>query len=73
MTLQQQLDDALAAYHNLQTGKSARVVVDGGDGSRVEYTAANRSELYSYIQSLKAQLPSATNPRYSNGPASFIF
>lgn len=49
------LAEAEAAYHQLQIGTSARVVVDQ-NGERVEYTSANRSALLAYIQSLKDQL-----------------
>ena len=75
MTLQEQLADAEAAYHNLMTGKSARVVVDGADGGRVEFTAANKAGLYSYIKDLKAQIgvASGTTNYLTNGPAQFVF
>lgn len=76
MTLQEKLDDAKKAYHELCTGRSARVVVDGADGSRVEFTAANRQGLYSYIKELESQL-GLTNPLapgfVNNGPAGFVF
>lgn len=71
LSLQQKLDQAETAYHALQLGKSARVVVDGNNGTRVEYTAANRPALYSYIQTLRAQLNPPSTP--TNGPAGFIF
>jgi hypothetical protein len=48
----QKLEAAEAAYHDLMTGRSARVVVDR-NGERVEFTAANASRLASYIQELK--------------------
>jgi hypothetical protein len=75
MTLQEQLDDAKKAYHELCTGRSARVVVDGGDSSRVEFTAANRQALYNYIKDLESQLNlSSPSPAYvNNGPAGFVF
>lgn len=75
MTLQEQLDDARKAYHELCTGRSARVVVDGGDSSRIEFTAANRQALYNYIKDLESQLNIASpNPSpISNGPAGFVF
>jgi hypothetical protein len=53
--LEARLAEAEAAYHSLQTGNSARVVVDQ-NGERVEYTNANRSALKGYIQELKDQL-----------------
>lgn len=42
---------AEAAYHNLMTGESARVVVDQ-NGERVEFTAINAVRLQNYIRSL---------------------
>lgn len=58
MTLSEKLADAETAYHNLVTGKSARVIVDQ-NGERVEYTQANSSRLASYIEDLKRQLGQA--------------
>lgn len=55
MATQEQLVQAQNAYHDLMTGKLARVVVDS-NGERVEFTAANSSKLLAYIQSLQAQL-----------------
>lgn len=69
-TVQQNLDEARAAYHALHTGSMARVVVDQ-DGQRVEFVAANASKLYAYIQSLEGQVtPPASG--YA-GPAGFVF
>lgn len=74
MTLQEQLDDARVAYHALLTGKSARVVVDGSDGSRLEFTAARKTDLYNYIRDLESQLGLNTTPAFvNNGPAGFVF
>lgn len=72
-TLDEQLTDAKAAYHELVMGRSARVVIDQ-NGERVEFVAANRMQLYLYIQDLERQLSalsSITLP--SNGPAGFLF
>ncbi len=55
MTLAEQLRAAKQAYHDLMTGKSARVVVDS-DGSRVEYSAANADRLRAYVAELEAQV-----------------
>ena len=71
LTTQQKLDEAEAAYHALLTGKSARVVVDGNNGTRVEYTAADKAKLYAYIIDLRSQLTPPTTP--NNSPAGFIF
>lgn len=75
MTLQEQLADAQKAYHELLTGRSARVVVDGADGARVEYTAANRQSLYNYILELQSKLNATTAvpTNFNNGPAGFVF
>lgn len=75
MTLTQKLEDARAAYHKLMTGTSARVIVDGADGSRLEFTAANKQSLYNYIKELESQLGIATgsNSYLTNGPARFVF
>ena len=59
MTLQQKLDEAEAAYHALLTGTQPKVVVDQ-NGERVEYTSANATRLYLYIQQLKAQITPST-------------
>jgi hypothetical protein len=70
-TLAEKLSEAESAYHNLQTGVMPRVVVDQ-NGQRVEFTAANKADLYRYILDLKAQLPDATLDHYP-GPAQFLF
>ena len=49
------LNEARAAYHALLTGTSPRVIVDS-NGERVEFTAANRGSLYTYIQQLETAL-----------------
>ena len=75
MTLTEKLQDARAAYHKLMTGTSARVIVDGADGSRLEFTAANKQSLYNYIKELESQLGLATGSTsyLTNGPARFVF
>lgn len=60
MTLQEKLTAAELAYHNLVTGKMARVFVDS-NGERVEYTVTNAQQLLKYIADLKSQI-SATKP-----------
>lgn len=73
-TLTAQLAEAEAAYHSLQIGGSARVVVDQ-NGERVEFSAANRQGLYAYIMQLKSQL-GLFNPGCGVGPlapAGFFF
>lgn len=54
-TLQERLNEAEAAYHDLQIGKSVRVFVDQ-NGERVEYSAANAARLAAYIADLKRQI-----------------
>lgn len=54
MTLQQQLDEARSAYHQLMTGtKAVRIQKDG---RLVEFSRATVNELRSYINDLEAQL-----------------
>jgi len=55
LTLQQQLDAANAAYNQLLTGASPRVVVDQ-NGERIEYNAANADRLRDYIERLTAMI-----------------
>jgi hypothetical protein len=59
MTLQEQLDAARIAYHNLMVGKSVREVMDQ-NGERIIYTAANADRLKAYISSLETQIAGAT-------------
>lgn len=67
------LAEAQSAYHALNTGMSARVVVDQ-NSERVEFTSINRMGLYNYIKQLEAQLgllqPGCGSP---GAPARFIF
>jgi hypothetical protein len=70
MTKAEMLAQARVAYHQLHTGGMPRVVVDQ-NGSRVEYAAANKQNLYGYIQALEAELGCATG--IPSGPARFIF
>jgi len=68
------LQQANEAYHKLQMGIAARVVVDI-DGSRVEFVPANASKLYAYIQQLQSKVNVdkgiATPNMYA--PATFVF
>lgn len=70
------LSEARKAYHALMTGTSARVVVDS-NGERVEFTAANKQALYSYIQLLESQLNAGCGatptPMAQYHPAGFLF
>jgi hypothetical protein len=69
-----QLAQAEAAYHTLQMGQAARVVVDQ-NGERVEFMSSNKGNLYNYIISLKAQLGmfSAACGGVPIRPAGFLF
>lgn len=67
MTLAEKIAAAETAYHDLQTGKSPRVVVDQ-NGERVEFTPANASRLSAYIDSLKRERDGG-----SAGPLRFYF
>lgn len=69
LTTQQKLDAAEQAYHDLMTGRSARVVVDQ-NGERVEFTAANAARLQAYIQTLRNELDSTVATR---GPMNVWF
>lgn len=51
MTLSEKIADAEMKYHEVATGQSPRVVVDQ-NGERVEYTPANMTRLFNYLQSL---------------------
>lgn len=66
-----QLNDARSAYHKLQTGVMPRVIVDQ-NGDRVEFTAANATRLYNYVQQLEQEL-GIVQPCMNNGPAEFYF
>lgn len=68
------LAQAEQAYHDLVLGNKPRVIVDQ-NGERVEFSSANRNDLYQYIQQLRSVLcadMAAGNSR-PNGPAGFVF
>lgn len=70
------LREARTAYHALMTGTSPRVVVDQ-NGERVEFTAANKQSLLTYIAQLESAMATpcgaspTANPAYH--PAGFVF
>lgn len=73
MTLEEQLAEAKSAYHALVTGTMARVIVDK-NGERVEFTAANRQGLQTYIAELSKSLGLLTPELMpANGPIQFFF
>jgi len=53
--LRRRLKEAELAYHRLMMGGGIRSLRDQ-NGEQTEYTSANSSRLYAYIQTLKAQL-----------------
>lgn len=65
------LDEARLAYHKVQMGLTARVVVDM-NGERVEFSSTNLSRLYQYILILERQLNPLETPG-TDGPAMFLF
>jgi hypothetical protein len=69
-TLIQRYNEAKNAYHALNTGTLARVIVDQ-NGERVEFNVANRASLYQYIKELEKELGILNSN--SNPPLSFIF
>lgn len=73
LTLQQQLDEAQAAYHALQLGAAVREVRDS-NGEMIVYTQANRDALRGYIKTLEAQIAAASSGAMRpSGPMRFIF
>lgn len=67
------LDEARVAYHSLMMGQ-ALVEVRDQNGELVRFKAANRADLYAYIQRLEGLLcPEATTGRRSYRPMGFVF
>lgn len=71
MTVAEQLVQAEAAYHQLQIGGAVTVFIDQ-NGERVNYTVGNKSDLYSYIQRLRAQIANPCADQVMR-PLNFIF
>ena len=61
MTLAEQLAEARAAYHRLQIGEAAVVLVDQ-NGERVEYRPATAPRLAAYIGDLERQIAGQSRP-----------
>ncbi|EIY4766829.1 phage tail protein [Vibrio cholerae] len=57
------LSEAERAYHLLAIGQHVRLVRE--DGTTVEYSPANISQLDAYIQRLRAELGQVTQRRHS--------
>jgi hypothetical protein len=78
--LKAKLKEATEAYHQLMMGGSVRVFVDQ-NAERIEYTAANKQNLWNYIISLRSMIcaiaPSdpdcVCGIGVAKGPARFIF
>lgn len=72
--IQAKLAEAEKAYHELMLGQSVRVFVDQ-NGERVEYTAANKLALQSYINQLRSQMTDGSScvALASCGPLRFTF
>lgn len=68
-SIEEKLAEAQAAYHTLLLGQVPRVIVEV-DGSRVEFTSANRANLAAYIVQLQMALQPTAIP---NTPRGFIF
>jgi len=49
------LNEARAAYHDLNMGRRAKVFVDQ-NGERIEYEGSTRGQLLAYIRELERQL-----------------
>lgn len=70
----QRLREAELQYHKLMTGTSIVEITDQ-NGDRVKFGAANRANLYNYIQELRLLCPQTAGtvqPRVSR-PVGFIF
>ena len=72
--IQTKLAEAEKAYHELMLGQSVRVFVDQ-NGERVEYTAANKLALQSYINQLRSQITDGSScvAPANRGPLRFTF
>lgn len=64
--------EAEKAYHSLVLGKAVVELTDQ-NGEKVRFAQAKRSDLYQYIQQLKAQLCAGSATPLPSAPAGFIF
>ena len=64
------LEEARSAYHALNTGTLAKVIVDQ-NGERVEFNTANKLALAQYIKELETALGIASANAYP--PLQFVF
>jgi len=73
LLVEAQLNEAVAAYHQLTVGRSASVIVDQ-NGERVEFTMTNSARLAQYITSLRLKLNACRHAAHRMvGPATFTF
>jgi hypothetical protein len=74
--LRQRLAEAELALHHLAIGKQSQSVTFGS-GKAVSYTQANRSDLVSYVNTLREQVAqcdaTGTAPVAARGPIRFTF
>lgn len=68
LVIEGRLKEAKHALHELQMGRSARVLVDQ-NGERVEFTPTTVTRLVSYIKSLESQLGIGAG----SGPMGFVW
>ena len=69
-----QLNEAKAALHALNIGGVVRSITDS-DGSRIEYSQANKTGLASYVALLQAQYDAcvAGTPAVLTKPVNYFF
>lgn len=72
MTNIEKLEDAAHQLHLLLSGQQAKVFVDS-NGERVEYTAANRTELQKYVDKLQGLVDAAAGKTKNLGPMRVYF
>lgn len=66
-TVQERLNEAEAAYHDLVTGRAVAEIRDQ-NGETVRYSKADLSKLQLYINSLKQTLAASGGTSTSGGP-----
>jgi len=66
------LTEAESAYHKLMTG-TAVVEFTDQNGDKVRFSQASRSNLYQYIQTIRAALYPDCATKINSRPAGFLF
>lgn len=69
----EQLADAKAKYHLLVTGQLPRVVLDGNNGDRVEFSGVKAADLLAYIRITDPTYLIDATPAYTRRPIGFMF